>query len=284
LNRRPSARQAPIVDNNIDWMEFRKWCKNKYSNTWGPTVFCYAKKYHQMLNGDFSDLEAFSKSKKNSVLKALVALSKYLGVYTEFKLRMSDYGVKFEQTSSVDAFLRIMNAKHDILDWVSDALECLDDSQRLFIKFKMLSGIRTGEAINSFNKIIELSASNELEEYYNSKLNSLEHFKYPDLFLRGKKNVFFSFIKRDFIEKIAGSTSVSYGSLRKRVWRNELHMRLKELRDYYATFMVHNGLIREEVDLLQGRVGKSIFMQHYFSPNIEDIRDRVFTATDKMTR
>jgi intergrase/recombinase len=190
--------------------------------------------------------------------------------------------VKFEHTSSVDAFLRIMNSKHDILDWANDASECLDKSQRLFVKFKMLSGIRTGEAIDSFNKIIELNASNELEEYYNSKLNSLEHFKYPDPFLRGKKNVFFTFIKRDFIEKIADSTSVSYETLRKRVWRNELHMRLKELRDHYATFMVHNGLMREEVDLLQGRVGKSIFMQHYFSPNIEDLRDRVLTAVDRI--
>jgi len=59
-------------------------------------------------------------------------------------------------------------------------------------------------------------------------------------------------------------------------------MRLNELRDYYATFMVHNGLIREEVDLLQGRVGKSIFMQHYFSPNIEDLRYRVLTAVDRI--
>lgn len=47
-----------------------------------------------------------------------------------------------------------------------------------------------------------------------------------------------------------------------------MKVRLYELRGYYGTFMVHNGLIREEVDLLQGRVGKFIFMRHYFSPNI----------------
>jgi hypothetical protein len=74
----------------------------------------------------------------------------------------------------------------------------------------------------------------------------------------------------------------AYEAFHKRVWWNELNMRLKELRDYYATFMVHNGLIREEVDLLQGRVGKSIFMQHYFSPNIEDLRARALTAVDRI--
>jgi len=235
-----------------------------------------------MLNGDFSKLEKFSKSKKNTVLKALIVLAKYLGVYREFKSRMTDYGVKFEQSSSVDAFLRIKNAKHDILDWVRNALKCLDESQRLFVRFKMLSGIRTGEAINSFNMIIQLSAESRLEEYYNAELCCLEHFKLPSLFLRGKKNVFFTFIRKDFLEKIVTSKPISYGSLRKRLWHNGSNMRLNELRDYYATFMVHNGLIREEVDLLQGRVGKSMFMQHYFSPNIEDLRNRVLTAADRI--
>jgi len=282
LNQRPSARQALTVDHCIDWVQFRAWLKNKYAKTWSPTVFCYAKKYHQMLNGDFSELESFSKSKKNTVLKSLVALSKFLGVYREFKLRMADYGVKFEQSNSVDAFLRMMNAKHDILDWVNSAVECLDESQGLFVKFKMLSGIRTGEAINSFNTVIELNQKEQLNEYFNTELSSLEHFKLPDLFLRGKKNVFFTFIRQDFLEKISNSNPISYGGVRKRLWHNKLNVRLNELRDYYATFMVHNGLIREEVDLLQGRVGKSIFMQHYFSPNIEHLRDKVFTAAERM--
>ena len=283
LNRRPSARQALILDQSIDWMQFREWLNNKYSKTWSPTVFCYARKYHRMLNGDFAELETFSKSKKNTVLKALIVLSKYLGVYREFKLHMTDYGVKFEQSNSVDAFLRMMNAKHDILEWVKNALKCLDESQGLFVKFKTLSGIRTGEAINSFNKIIELSARSELDEYYNAELSSLEHFKLPNLFLIGKKNVFFTFTSEDLLEKIGDSKSISYESLRKRLWRSGLDVRLNELRDYYATFMVQNGLIREEVDLLQGRVGKSVFMHHYFSPNIKDLRDRVLRATDKMT-
>jgi len=94
-----------MVDQSIDWVQFREWLNNKYSRTWSPTVFYYAKKYRQILNGDFGELEKFSKSKRNTVLKALIALSKYLGVYREFKLRMTDYGVGFEQSSSVDAFL-----------------------------------------------------------------------------------------------------------------------------------------------------------------------------------
>jgi len=35
---------------------------------------------------------------------------------------------------------------------------------------------------------------------------------------------------------------------------------------------------------LQGRVGKSIFMRHYFSPNIKDLRDRVLKAVNEMSK
>lgn len=59
-------------------------------------------------------------------------------------------------------------------------------------------------------------------------------------------------------------------------------MEFNEVRDYYATFMVYHGLMREEVDFLQGRVGKSIFMRHYFSSAIKDLRDRTLKAIDEM--
>lgn len=55
-----------------------------------------------------------------------------------------------------------------------------------------------------------------------------------------------------------------------------------ELRDYFGTFMVHNGLIKEEVDVLQGRVGESIFTRHYFSPSFIELRTRTLKAVDKL--
>jgi len=59
---------------------------------------------------------------------------------------------------------------------------------------------------------------------------------------------------------------------------------MNELRAYLVTFMVKNGLIREEVDILQGRMGTSIFMRHYFSPQIYELRNRVLGNSWKMRR
>lgn len=59
-------------------------------------------------------------------------------------------------------------------------------------------------------------------------------------------------------------------------------MRVDELRDHWGTLMLDHGFIKEEVDLLQGRVGKSIFVRHYWSPAIAELRDRVFKALHQL--
>jgi len=59
-----------------------------------------------------------------------------------------------------------------------------------------------------------------------------------------------------------------------------MRVRINELRDHWGTFLLDHGLIKKEVDLLQGRVGKSIFERHYWSPALTELRDRVFQALE----
>ena len=162
------------------------------------------------------------------------------------------------------------------MGWVRACLKVLDGSGATFMRFMVVSGLRTGEAFDSFNLIIKLCREDRLHEYYNLDLEALEHFRYGRMFIRGSKNVFLSFIPKDLIKQIAKCNFMSYPKLKKRLKKHGLNMRLNELRDYFATFMVHHGLLREEVDLLQGRVGKSIFMRHYFSLSIHDLKERTF--------
>jgi len=288
LNRRPSARQAsPKLANlemSLNWEDFKDWVQNKYSKTWAPTLFGYAKKYHEMLSGSLRELDAFSKSKKNNVLKALIALSKYLGAYEQFKIRMANYGIKWENQNSLESFLRIMNAKGGVIESVKASLKTLDDSYATFIKFAMISGLRKSEAIQAFNMVIRLHQNGSLNEYYNPELQSLEHFRFESAFIRGSKNVFFSFIPRPFIEQIASCEPISESGLKRRMRKHGLNLRLNELRDFFATFMVSHGIIREEADILQGRIGKSLFMKHYFSPAIKDLRDRDLNAVNEMMK
>jgi len=46
--------------------------------------------------------------------------------------------------------------------------------------------------------------------------------------------------------------------------------------------MVNHRLIRAGVDLLLGMISKSIFVRHYWSPAIKELRDSVFAALDPL--
>ncbi|MCP8320621.1 MAG: hypothetical protein H3Z52_06740 [archaeon] len=52
------------IENRLE--DSREWLYKKYSKTWAPILFLYAKKYHWMLNGSLMELDSFSKSKKFS--------------------------------------------------------------------------------------------------------------------------------------------------------------------------------------------------------------------------
>jgi intergrase/recombinase len=91
------------------------------------------------------------------------------------------------------------------------------------------------------------------------------------MFLRGCKNVYISALPKELLDEISKSSKVSYNAIDKKLNRANLPMRAKQLRSFYATKMREAGLLSEQIDLVQGRVGKSIFLQHYFKQNARDL-------------
>lgn len=63
---------------------------------------------------------------------------------------------------------------------------------------------------------------------------------------------------------------------------NGFNQRFKELKSSYSSFMARNGLMSEEIDLLQGRVPKSVFVRHYLKKNIGDFKSRVLEGNSKL--
>ena len=46
--------------------------------------------------------------------------------------------------------------------------------------------------------------------------------------------------------------------------------------------MARNGLMSEEIDLLQGRVPKTVFARHYLKENIGEFKNRVLEGNNKL--
>lgn len=58
------------------------------------------------------------------------------------------------------------------MGWVRACLKVLDGSGATFMRFMVVSGLRTGEAFDSFNLIIKLCREDRLHEYYNLDLEA----------------------------------------------------------------------------------------------------------------
>jgi intergrase/recombinase len=142
--------------------------------------------------------------------------------------------------------------------------------------------LRKSETILSFNRIIELYNKGLLNEYYDNNLNCLLHFKYPKDFIRKTKNCFISFIPEELLKQIQNSKPISYDAISRRLYRNNFKCRINELRDFYGTYLLQHGILEPEINLLQGRIPPSIFIKHYWSPKLSELRDRIFKALKEL--
>jgi intergrase/recombinase len=93
--------------------------------------------------------------------------------------------------------------------------------------------------------------------------------------LRNSKNCFVSCVPKSLLDEISSSSKVSYIAIDKRLNKANLPMKVKKLRSYYATEMRKLGLLSEQVDLMEGRIGKSIFLMHYFKENPKLLSDKI---------
>jgi hypothetical protein len=269
--------------NHINWSEFSYWVSKKYSKSYAHTILCYAKRFHYLLDGNLRDIDLIPSTTKNNTVKSLIVLSKFLGIHQEFKARLQDYGVKLSRPDVFASFLRIYNNKNsDLLKWYSEAFSILRENEKLLLKFLLCTGVRKEEGITSFNKIIEVSKQGNLSIYFNDEFSVLQHFIFKELFLRNTKNLYVSIIEKPLVVQIVNSKPLTYEQIRKRLLRQNLKLRLNELRDFYGSFMVRHNLIKEEVDLLQGRIPPSIFLRHYWSPSMKDLRDRTLEAVRQL--
>jgi hypothetical protein len=264
----------------LSWLDFKKYVQNKYRKTTAKKVMSYAHRYYSVLeSGDIGQLNSIPSTIRPEAIKSLIVISKHIGCYEEFKASLKSYGIKSARPDALAAFVRIYSNHNSNLDeWFAKVKPVLTSQENLLLKFLRLTGLRCSEGIESFNLIIELSERGKLPEYLSAETGILEHFRHKDKFLRGTKNAFISIVSEGLIREIADSQPVTYAAIAKKLQRRKIPTRISELRDFYGTFMIRHGLVAQEADLLCGRIPPSIFVRHYFSPAIKELRDRTLNV------
>ncbi len=269
---------------DLDVDNYKVFLSNKYCKQYPRAQLNNALKYYDCLENP-SKMLSLSASKRSNVLRAMVCLSRFLGCYEDYKAKLKNYGIKWSNTDTAfNGFLAIFNHKHDTLpQYIRDIQPILHDNERLFLRFLAVSGLRKNEAITAFNMIIDFNSKGKLGEYYNSELNVLEHFKYK-VFLRGTKNAYISFVSKELISQICNSQPVTYNAIHCRFLRKKIKLRLKELRSYHNSYLRKNGLISELVDVLAGRVPKTVFCRHYLGEDIKALGATVLEIENNLEK
>jgi len=268
LNSRP---ERPRL---INWNLFLEWLHTNHCHEYSLALYSYARKYsHLLLNGDVSLLGGFSKGKRRQVMIALANLSKFLGCYKEWQELKNEAGLKWPRQTAIEAFLSIMNVDlAETKDWLKECVEKLPEEYSRAIVFDLATGLRIGEACKSINLLSEVS------NYFNEEFSMLEHWKFPGLFLRRTKNAYISFVPKDLVMREI-SPLITVDRLKKALRKHGLPNRLMSIRKLHGTVLRESSIPSEVVDLLHGRISESVFLRHYYRPDIlHDIREKVLKA------
>ncbi|MEM2947211.1 MAG: integrase [Candidatus Bathyarchaeia archaeon] len=267
----------------INWRGFDRWLQNRLRKAYARKVWNDARKYYYVLfdPSKASVLGGLSKCNRRSAMAALANLSKFLGMYRDWKEIVSQAGLHWQKTSHLEVFLSMLNTDMgDVKSWFREAVERLPEKYSVSLKFAAATGLRPEEACKSISLLSELAEANRLSDYLNFQYGMLEHFRFPNLFIRGCKNCYISFVPEGLLKRVlAVKPKVKANGLRSAIEKVGLKVRIKDLRKLFATTLREKGISEEVIDLLQGRVPQSIFLRHYYKPDLlRNVRENVLIA------
>jgi hypothetical protein len=256
----------------VDWDRFEDWLRRKkYRKKVMRDMLRYARRFSAcLLQRDLSKVAALRDSFRPNVMKALSALAKFLGVYDDYRKLIKQYGLKWGGRSADDLIIdRLTKTENpdEIFQWIQDAKKARPDLTD-FLDFMICTGLRLVEAVASYNLIIKLARSRQLDTYYNRDRGTLEHFRFKETFIHKSKKAFVSFVSPSLIDRISQNRPLtSPDAVQKLLQKKGLHLRFADLRETNGTLMI-KYLKRDEVDFLHGRVTTDVFMKNYFNPSL----------------
>lgn len=264
---------------NIDWEGYREYLSNlNRSKKEIQNKLGYGKTYFHILEtGNAQELMKVSNGCRVHAMRALSTLSKYVGCYDEWMKIVKKYQLKWknENYNSLSTFKNIFGIEEGsdqslshMLNWIKTSISDLPKEISNILVFNTLTGLRPEES----HKAIYLLKTKR-KEYLDDDKMLLLHYRYPKTFFRVTKKCYISIMTNsilDLVESIPLRDSYYY-SVRKSFEQIGKKMNMYYCRKVFATYLRNKGIEPEIIDLLQGRISSSVFVNHYYRPDINDI-------------
>jgi len=293
---KPSPRKesdtASVTPRSPEGLEqFCEWLKAQGKTRWTiKQTKNYAIRYSQIIQTEnASELMTLSPRNRHHALAALAVLAKYQGQYDKWMQIRQRYNMKWSSgQESLQSFNRFFNpdmSLESMLQQIAKMISITPGAMGQIIKFACLTGLRPAEAVESVRLIND---KEEFTKYYNPERQALEHFRFPSVFLRQTKKAYISFVTPEMLDMVrhtepSSSTIPTYNAIRLTCRRKGIYMDMRFCRKIFASWLHQHGISDVLTDLLQGRVGKSILVNHYIQPG-QDYRDKILDAVNALNQ
>jgi intergrase/recombinase len=213
-------------------------------------------------------------------MRGLSALSKFIGCYEMWQKIKRSAGLKWVTTNKEQLIKDLIsgNEVEEAVSWLREVEKVLPQKHFKAIKFILYTGLRPDEGCKAINLIAQ-----DLENYLDRSNMTLQHFKYPAIFLRRTKNAYVTFVTPEMLEWAKEAAPITYTAIRLACKKRGLDCKLKLLRKVWATTLREAGIPSEIIDLLQGRIQPSVFAKHYYRPDLlGEIRAKVLEGLKRL--
>ena len=144
-------------------------------------------------------------------MKAMSSLARFTGRAELWRQMRQQHGLQWSTgTEKIDAFTRFFDDSRSLdtmLQWLREALRALPSQHANLLLFCTLTGMRGSKCIESV-RLINLSIDNK---YYNPKHQILQHYLYPNIFIRRTKAIYISVVNDEIIgiaQKVGNNPTV----------------------------------------------------------------------------
>ena len=250
------------------WPQYRQYLLHRMTPKTSKDRLRYAKQFGSILSdGDATILLHMTSNKRIHVMKALSSLARFTGRTDNWRVIRQKYGLQWSTgTEKLDAFTRFFDDSKDLntlITWLREAMQMLPVRYANFFLFCTLTGMRASECVEAVELI-----NSDSPKYYDTSGCILRHYLYPDIFIRRTKAVYISVVDAAIVniaQRIDKTPTLN--ALKMAIKHRHLSMQLKYCRKIYASFLRQQGVQPEIIDMLQGRIGKNIFLRHYLTPS-----------------
>ena len=263
----------------IDWEGYREYLANlNKSKKEIQNKLGYGKTYSYILEtGNAQELMKVTNGCRVHVMRALSTLSKYTGCYDEWMKIVKKYQLKWknENYNSLNTFKNIFGIEEGseqslpkMIMWIKTSISALPKEVSNILLFNTLTGLRPEEAQKAIHLI-----KTKRDEYVNDVKGLLLHYLYPTIFFRTTKKCYISVINKNILDLVQSIELRDwyYYTVRSAFDKSRLKMNMYHCRKVFATYLRNKGIEPEIIDLLQGRISSSVFVNHYYRPDINEI-------------